>query len=153
MRVYRLIKAKYADDPLDPQCAKRYGGRWNSQGMAALYASDSIALAALEQLVHLHSNEVLNRFVLCEITLRDGSIMTLAGDTLPKDWRHDPPPSSTIAIGDEWLSSGKSLALLVPSTIVPQQLNLIINPNDPGFGELHESMTVEPFVFDTRLAK
>ncbi|WP_456418188.1 RES family NAD+ phosphorylase [Thiolapillus sp.] len=153
MRVYRLIKAKYADDPLDPQGAKLYGGRWNSKGMAAVYASDSIALAALEKLVHLHRNDVLNHFVLCEITLRDEAVMTLAGDALPKDWRDDPPPSSTAAIGDEWLASGESLALAVPSTVVPQQFNLLINSSHHGFGKLENAMIVEPFVFDRRLAK
>ncbi|HHJ18429.1 MAG TPA: RES domain-containing protein, partial [Gammaproteobacteria bacterium] len=108
-RAYRLIKAKYADNPLDPQGAKQYGGRWNSKGVAAVYASDSIALAALEKLVHLHRNDVLNHFVLCEVTLKDDVIMKLAEDTLPKDWRDDPPPSSTMAIGDEWLARGESL--------------------------------------------
>ncbi len=153
MQVYRLIKTKYADNPLDPQGAKLYGGRWNSKGMAAVYASDSIALVALEKLIHLHCNDVLNHFVLCEITLKDDAIMTLAEDTLPKDWRDDPLPSSTMAIGDEWLTSGESLVLAVPSTVVPQQLNLIINPNHPGFGKLGKSMIIEPFVFNYRLAK
>lgn len=152
-RVYRLIKAKYADDPLDPQGAKQYGGRWNSKGVAAVYVSDSIALAALERLVHLRSNEILNRFVLCEIALPNDSIVTLAREALPRDWRDDPAPSSTSAIGDEWLSGATSLALAVPSTIVPQQRNLIINPNHPDFAELRRSFTVEPFVFDYRLVK
>ncbi len=151
MRIYRLIKAKYADNPLDPQGAKLYGGRWNSKGIPAVYASDSIALAALEKLVHLHHNDALNYFVLCEIPLKDDAIMTLAEDTLPKDWRDDPLPSSTMAIGDEWLTSGKSLVLAVPSTVVPQQFNLIINPNHPDFGKLRKSMTIEPFIFDCRL--
>jgi len=153
MQVYRLIKAKYADDPLDPQGAKLYGSRWNSKGLAAVYASDSIALAALEKLVHLHRNDVMNYFILCEITLREDAIMTLSEDALPKDWRDDSPPFSTIAIGDEWLSRGESLALAVPSTVVPQQFNLIINPNHPDFGKLGKSVIVEPFVFDYRLAK
>lgn len=152
MQAYRLIKAKYADDPLNAQGAKQYGGRWNSKGMAAVYASDSIALAALEKLIHLHRNEVLNHFVLCEITLREEEIMTLADDALPEDWRSDPPPSSTIAIGDEWLSQSESLALAVPSTVVPRQFNLIINPNHPDFAQLSKSVVVEPFVFDDRLA-
>ena len=153
MRVYRLIKGKYANDPLDPQGAKLYGSRWNSKGVAAVYASDSIALAALEKLVHVHRNAVLNHFVLCEITLRDEAIMTLAEDTLPNDWRDDPPPSSTMGIGDEWLSRGESLALAVPSTVVPQQFNLVINPNHPDFRKLGKTVTVEPFVFDNRLKK
>ncbi len=153
MQIYRLIKTKYVDNPLDPQGAKRYGGRWNSKGMAAVYASDSIALAALEKLIHLHRNDALNHFVLCEITLHDNDIMTLATDALPEDWRDDPLPSSTMAIGDEWLTSGKSLVLAVPSTVVPQQFNFIINPNHPDFGKLRKSMTIEPFVFDCRLGK
>jgi len=153
MWVYRLIKQKYADDPLDPQGAKLHGGRWNSKGIPAVYASDSIALAALEKVVHLHRSDILNRFVLCKILLADEAIMTLAMDTLPPDWREDPPPSSTIAIGDEWLSSGESLALAVPSTIVPQQFNLIINPKHPDFGTLRDSVVIERFIFDARLAK
>ena len=151
MQAYRLIKSKYADTPLDPQGAKLYGGRWNSKGTSVVYASDSIALAALEKLVHLHRSDVLNHFVLCEMTVEDAEIMTLAGDALPKDWREDPPPTSTMAIGDEWLASGESLALAVPSTLVPRQRNLIINPNHPAFDALEASVTIEPFVFDYRL--
>jgi RES domain-containing protein len=153
MQVYRLIKAVYADDPLSPQGAKQYGGRWNSKGVGTVYASDSIALAALEKLVHLHSHEVLNHFVLCVITLPDEAIMTLADDSLPSDWRDDPIPASTQAIGDEWLASEQSLALAVPSTVIPEQFNLILNPNHPDFAILNQAVTVKPFVFDYRLAK
>ena len=153
MQIYRLIKAKYADDPINPQGAKLYGGRWNSKGIPAVYASDSIALAVLEKLVHLHHHDALNYFVLCEITLQDNDIMTLAKDALPEDWRGDPPPASTMTIGDEWLSQCESLALAVPSTLVLQQFNLIINPNHPNFRDLPPSMKVEPFVFDSRLIK
>ena len=56
-----------------------------------------------------------------------------------------------MAIGDEWLAGNESLALVVPSTVVPQQFNLIINPNFAGFGELEKSLSAEPFVFDDRL--
>lgn len=152
MKAYRLIKAKYASDPLDPYGAKLHGGRWNSKGTPAVYASDSIALAALEKLVHLHRAGVLNHFVLCIISIDDDSLMTLAEDVLPADWRDDPPPASTAIIGDEWLTRGESLALAVPSTIVPQQSNLLINPEHPDFSELATAVTVEPFIFDARLA-
>ncbi len=77
---------------------------------------------------------------------------TLAEDVLPTDWRDDPPPTSTIAIGDEWLSSGKSLVLAVPSTVVPQQNNVLIDPEHPGFTDLTNSVIVELFIFDARLA-
>ena len=85
------------------------------------------------------------------MTLEDDAIMALAEESLPKDWRADPPPSSTMAIGDEWLAGNESLARVVPSTVVPQQFNLIINPNFADFGELEKSLSAEPFVFDDRL--
>ena len=148
----RLVKKKYASDPLDPQGAKLYGGRWNSKGIPVIYASDSIALAALEKLVHLHRGDVLNHFVLCTTAFSEDMLMTLPQDVLPDDWRDDPPPISTAAIGDEWLLSGESLVLAVPSTVVPQQNNLLINPEHPDFTRLANSLTVEPVIFDARLA-
>ncbi len=152
MQAYRLIKKKYASEPLDPQGAKLYGGRWNSKGKSVIYASDSIALAALEKLVHLHRADVLNHFVLCTISFSDDMLMTLPEDVLPTDWRDDPPSDSTIAIGDEWLSGAESLALAVPSTVVPQQANLLINPERSDFANLAKTVVVEPFIFDSRLA-
>ena len=152
MHAYRLVKGKYASEPLDPQGAKLHGGRWNSKGMPVVYASDSIALTALEKLVHVHRADVLNHFVLCTIPFSETNLMTLAQDVLPSDWRNDPPPFSTMAIGDEWLLRGESLFLAVPSTVVPQQNNFLINPKHPEFTELANSAIAEPFVFDTRLA-
>ena len=151
MQAYRLIKKKYADDPLSPQGAKLYGGRWNSKGNGAVYAADSVALAVLEVLVHLRDNDAMQHFILCEFTLDEALLMKLDPGKLPKDWRADPPPFSTMAIGDEWLSTGASLALAVPSTIVPVQSNLIINPAHEKFDALADSMTIEPFPFDPRL--
>lgn len=63
MRAYRLVKARYADTAFDGSGAKAHGGRWNSKGVTMVYASDSVALAALELLVHLHRS-VLQQYVL-----------------------------------------------------------------------------------------
>lgn len=151
MRVYHLIKTKFAEDLLYSQGAKHYGGRWNSKGKAALYAGDSISLAALELLVHLHRSEILNHYVPATIELPDKAVMTLDTHALPPDWRGDPTPMSIQTLGDEWLLSHQSLALAVPSTIVPQQYNLVINPEHSGFALLARSIKSEPFVFDRRL--
>ncbi len=150
--VYRLVKEKFASDPLDASGARRYGGRWNSKGKAVVYASDSIALAALEILVHLHQAEILHHFRLCAMDLQDYQIMTLAPDALPDDWQDHPPPPVLQAIGDEWLERGESLALRVPSSVIPQQHNLLINPAYPDFPGLKESARVTSFDFDPRLA-
>lgn len=152
MRVYRLVKAKYAQSAWDGAGAKAYGGRWNSKGRPMVYASASIALAALELLVHLQRNEILNYYLLCRLDLPDSEVMTLGDGALPSDWRASQPPSSTAFIGDEWVASGKSLALAVPSVLVSQEYNYLINPAHPMFGEALRTAAQEPFEFDARLA-
>jgi len=153
MRAYRLVKARFADTALDGSGAKAHGGRWNSKGITMVYASDSIALAALELLVHLHRSEVLNQYVLCSLALPDEGVMVLDHSTLPADWRGDPPPSSTAAIGDEWIASGLSLALAVPSTLVPQQRNVLLNPVHAAYETIIDAAATEPFKFDPRLLR
>ncbi|HHK41458.1 MAG TPA: RES domain-containing protein [Planctomycetaceae bacterium] len=152
MDAWRLVKKRYASAPLDPVGARRYGGRWNSKGTDALYAADSISLAALEILVHLHNNDILTHFLLCKLALPDSSIMTLAQEDLPHNWRGDPPPASTQAIGDQWLRANLALALRVPSTVIPQQYNLLINPRHSDFPALLGNLDCEGFHFDPRLA-
>lgn len=153
MWAYRLIKVKYDSNPLDPSGAKNYGGRWNSKGTPVIYASDSISLSALELLAHLHQPEILNNYTLVSIHLPDEQVTSLDNNSLPNNWRDDPSPLSTALIGDEWIHRKISLGLLVPSTIVPQQNNVLINPLHSGFIKLTNKITVELFNLDSRLLK
>jgi len=153
MRAYRLVKARYADSAFDGSGAKTHGGRWNSKGVAIVYASDTVSLAVLELLVHLHRNEVLNHYLLFGLDLPDANVMQLDQRALPADWRGDPPPSSTAAIGDEWIARRPSAALAVPSTLVPQQRNLLLNPAHPELAAVIAGASREPFNFDARLVK
>ena len=137
---YRLVKARYADQAFDGEGARLCGGRWNSKGMAVVYAADSIALAALELLIHLHSHEILNSYRLYRIEVDERDLLTLDGRDLPKDWRSDPPPSSTARLGDGWIASKQSLGLRVPSAVIPSQHNLLISPAHPRFERLLESV-------------
>jgi RES domain-containing protein len=82
--VYRLVKERYVGSALDGSGAKAHGGRWNSRGVAVVYASDSVALAALELLVHLHRSEVLNRYVLFTLEVPDEAVMALDEAALPQ---------------------------------------------------------------------
>lgn len=149
--LFRLVKARYADQAFDGEGAKLSGGRWNSKGVAVIYAADSVALAALELLVHLHSHEVLDSYRLYRIQIADSELLDLDGRDLPKDWRVDPPPSSTARVGDGWIAADASLALAVPSAIVPSQRNMLINPAHPRFTQALKSVREESFMFDTRL--
>lgn len=153
MRVYRLVKERFADTALDGSGAKVYGGRWNRKGHAMLYTSDSIALAALELLVHLHRSEVLNRYRLVALDLPDDEVLLLDDTGLPAHWREDPAPVSTATIGTAWLTGGQSLALSVPSVLIPQQRSLLLNPAHGAAGTVFSTATLQPFDFDPRLVR
>lgn len=151
MRAYRLVKAAYADQPLSAEGAQQFGGRWNSPGIGVVSAADTVSLAALELLVHSRRPEHLRNFVLCSIEFSNASIMELAMPSLPANWRNFPPGRDTQRIGDDWATSRRSLALAVPSAIIPQQRNFLLNPMHKGFTAMAQSATVEPFTFDPRL--
>lgn len=150
-KVFRIVKKKYADTALEGLGAKRHGGRWNSKGARVVYVSDSIALAALELLVHLKREEVLAHYVVFQLELKTDQVLGLEWDVVPADWRNDPPPPSTAEIGDEWLDSGASLALAVPSVIVPEQHNFLLNPEHPDYPAVADRATSFPFDLDLRL--
>lgn len=150
---FRLVKARYADQAFDGEGAKLSGGRWNSKGVAVVYAADSIALAALELLIHLHSHEILNSYRLYHIEFGNADLLSLDPRDLPEDWRADPPPSSTARLGDGWVASDDSLVLSVPSVVIPLQRNVLINPAHPRFDRALKNVRPEPFVFDPRLLK
>lgn len=152
MQVYRLVKERYRSSALDGSGAKTYGGRWNPKGVAVVYASDSISLAALELLVHLHRADILNRYMLVTLEVPDEDLMILDDTRLPPDWRDDPAPPSTAAIGLAWLREQGSLALAVPSVLVPRQRNVLLDPRHPGFADVARGADFEPFRFDPRLA-
>ncbi len=152
MRVYRLVKERFRSSALDGSGARMYGGRWNPKGLALVYTSDSISLAALELLVHLHRSAVLNHYLLITLEVDDEDLLTLDDTQLPADWRDDPAPASTATIGAGWLRGQTSLALAVPSVLVPRQRNVLLNPTHPGFSDIAREAVFEAFRFDPRLA-
>lgn len=152
-RYFRLVKARFAERAFDGEGAKLAGGRWNSKGVSVAYAADSIALAALELLVHLHSHEILNHYRLCSIELTAANVLKLDVRDIPQDWRADPPPSSTALLGNDWVKAQASLALMVPSVVIPKQHILLITPAHRDFKIARKTIRNESFVFDPRLVK
>ena len=152
--VWRLTKTRYVSSAWDGEAARRLGGRWNSVGTAVVYTSATLALALVETLVHLPS-DVLPAFTAIPVEFDefdDAMVTSLAGKDLPDDWRVTAPPSSTMAIGDRWVESGRSLALKVPSVVVPTEFNYVLNPAHADFGRLRVG-TPAPFPFDERLLR
>ncbi len=146
---WRIVKAKYAAVAFTGEGAARVGGRWSSTSRRVVYTSESLALAALELLVHIHPPVHLNWVALsCEF---DGSLAERVDpSSLPTDWRKHPPTRITQAIGDEWIRSGRSAILAVPSALVPLEINYLLNPAHPDFARVFVGKA-EPFIYDSRL--
>lgn len=150
-RAYRLANARYAESAFDGQGARRYGGRWNPIGSAVVYLADSLALAALEVLVHTDRPALLERYVWFEVRLPEALVLDLAPADLPDDWRRSPEPESTVGIGAAWLKSGASAVLRVPSVVVPLHHNFMLDPAHVDAAAI-EIAPPQPFAFDRRLA-
>ena len=148
MIVWRLARLAYVK--LDGEGARLAGGRWNSRGRPAVYASSRLSLAALELLVHTDVPVVPPDLIACEIEIPDNVAMELVelGD-LPRDWRVPGHPACR-AIGDTWLAEERTAVLRVPSAVVPEEWNVIINPRHRAAQGI-DVVRRRPFAFDLRL--
>ena len=136
---------------LDGEGARLNGGRWNSEGVAAVYTSSSLALAALEYLVHVDIEDVPDDLVAMAIEVPDDvGAQTVHLRDLPADWNQGPDHPACVTIGDAWLAEGAALLLRVPSASVPEDGNLLINPRHPRIRDV-VVRSVRPFAFDPRL--
>jgi len=153
--LWRIAKhtATYAADDLTGGGAKITGGRWNRKGNAVLYTSRSIALATLETLAHTTDSIAVRNAFLVKITV-PASVWrlrhTLEADGLPVTWKAEPAGSATLDLGDAWLEENATPLLAVPSVIVPEEHNVLINPRHPAAKRLHASI-LRQFVYDPRL--
>lgn len=149
LTVWRIVKAAYADQPFDGEGARLTGGRWNSPGTKMVYTADSHALATLELLVQLGNPTALPKFVSISATGDESLVIPMDFALLPTNWRSYPAPPELQLLGDNWIKSGSSLILRVPS-VMAEQSNYLINPDHPDFSKLAIS-SAKPFEFDTRL--
>lgn len=153
---WRLTKAKYAalEDargPFSGYGSMLHGGRWHPRGRPIVYAAESAALALLETLVHVERADLLRfDYRVIPITIPEAAVTTLATEDLPADWRAWPYPASTQQIGAAWFDARRSVALVVPSAVVPHERNVLINPVHPRFGAC-EVGDPQPFPIDPRL--
>ena len=152
MEVFRLARATRRFD-LSGYGAYLYGGRWNLPGLAVLYTAEQRAMALLETLVHLPVADLPDDMYLMTLEVpADVSREILLPEDLPADWQRLSMPQPTAEIGHAWLQAGRSLALQVPSVVVPQERNLLLNPAHPEFIRVR-LVDAQPFYFDERLRK
>ena len=119
---------------------------------SVVYASDTLALAVFEVAVHLPSYRALWGRVAFRVEVPDALIEAVGEPDLPPDWRSTPPSRSTQALGDAWVGDARSVALLLPSVLLPHHTNLVLNPAHPDWAGV-EIGAPEPVPIDARLVK
>ncbi|HKK56674.1 RES family NAD+ phosphorylase [Marinobacter sp.] len=152
MKAYRITKRKHKDTAFSGSGARQYGGRWNLPNHPAVYLSESIALAQLEILVNLGEENSLRNYLLFQIEVPDSQIMALADDAYPKGWDGTKVSAGTQEVGTDFLIDGEALALAVRSCVVPQEYNLIFNPEHPEAEAVIKDAAKIRFQFDARLS-
>ncbi|VGO22495.1 RES family NAD+ phosphorylase [Pontiella sulfatireligans] len=149
---WRIVKPRRVADAFSGEGARLFGGRWNSIGRPVVYAAESKALAALEILVHIIDDSLMDEYLCIPVRFDPRLAKLLDLKSLPDDWRKTPPGASTQGLGDAWVADNLSVVLEVPSVLIPGESNYLINPRHPNFGKLQVGAP-EPFEFDPRLMR
>lgn len=145
----------YAADDMTGKGAKQTGGRWNGVGVAMIYTSATRALSCLETFVHLNAGRLpLNRY-LVEVRVPDGiwnAAERLELSTLDLGWDAEPAGLVSIGLGTKWANDSRSALLIVPSVIVPEEANVLINPAHADAASL-TARKVRKWLYDPRLSR
>lgn len=147
MRVFRIVLAPYSDKLY----ASGRPARWNSKGTFVIYTASSRALACLENVVHRSGRGLSELFRTMVIEIPEElKIKNLGRSYLPEEWNAYQNQIETRARGDEWVRSMETAVLRVPSAIIPEEHNYLINTAHPDFSKI-ELVDSEAFMFDDRL--
>jgi RES domain-containing protein len=150
MQVWRICRARFAAEAFAGHGARSYGGRWNTPGVPMVYASSSLALAAIELFVHLEPNQQPDDLVSIAALLPQGEpAQRLEPNQLPPAWWTD-DLAPLRALGDNWIREQRSLAIEVPSAALRMEWNVLVNPLHPAIAEIKVEPP-QPFHFDARM--
>ena len=144
---------QYEAHDLSGKGAELSGGRWNRKGTPMVYTSDSRSLACMETVVHLSSGDSLplNRF-LVEVSIPfavwKSRIEFDRADHV--GWDAEPPGKVSMDWGTAWVQGKTTLLARVPSVIVPEEINILINPLHPDVSKI-AAVKVRKWTYDQRL--
>src|ERR1035437_862982 len=148
MEIYRITLEKWAGKLV----ASGSPARWNSKGIQMLYFASSRSLACLENVVHRKPFELSLKFKVTVVDIPNNLVQDLDINVLTDKWNL--PNSAAYKLcskfGDDWILGMSSLLLKVPSAIVKDEYNFLLNPNHPDFVKV-KITNIEPFYFDPRI--
>lgn len=152
LKSWRIVKAQYKNKAFSGDGARMYGGRWNNRGVPVIYTAGSLALASIEMVVNLPSPKLLESFVRIPVRFKSGMVEELPAAELPPGWQSCPISPGTRDIGDKWIKEQRSAVLKVPSVVVPEEFNFLLNPAHPDFKKIEIGSPIV-YHFDPRLAE
>lgn len=149
--IYRIAKTSFIADKTG-KGAFLHGGRWNPKGYQALYASESRALALQEFLVNTPTTLLPSKLSIREIKIPYSmKISSLEMKNLGKKWRRQ--KSKTCEdIGKKWFDENETAVLKVPSAIIPEEFNYILNTRHPDFKNIKFCKS-QVFIIDERIIR
>lgn len=147
MEVFRITSEKWAGVLISSGRA----ARWNSNGVFVTYAGASRALSCLEMLVHLSGEQIKSNFKLTTIEISDDIQIEKVGVFYNDDWTEFENYYQSQEVGDEWAKSLRTAVLRIPSAIIRNEYNYLINPQHTDFQKI-KIIEIEDFNFDRRLA-
>lgn len=149
IRIYRVIHRKYVEEAYSGKGGLYADSRWTSRGRLVVYASENLALAALEKIAGAGQLSRLSQMAYISADLKADGILDL--EELREGWDQRPPGQASRTIGDAWLTSNDSVALRVPSVVVPEGSNFVLNPGHPDFDASLTIYEAEPLRLDPRI--
>jgi RES domain-containing protein len=150
MLLYRITRKKHAQ-ALDGAGSRINGGRWNNIGTPCIYTSESRALAVLEYIVNMQLDEVPLDLVVISLKIANEKEIYKPAK-LPENWMNIKASDETKQLGTSILNQKEHLIIKIPSVIIPEEYNYLINPEHSHMKNL-SIVNVAPFSFDTRLKK
>lgn len=149
MLVYRIGRTKFARD-LSGEGARLYGGRWNKKLIPCIYAAESRALALLEYTANVNIEDIPRALSVATFEIPENGIFEIPLAKLPGDWSLSPAPASTRDLGSALLGAGGHLVVKIPSAILSDEFNYLLNPIHPGFQDI-KIIDVKDLIYDVRL--
>jgi RES domain-containing protein len=149
MELFRISAAEYSTELTSSGAANR----WNKKGEYVIYTGGSRSLSTLESVVHRSfiQPDITYKVMILSVTDSDRLIKTIGTSDLPKNWRQFEAYSKLQEIGSAWITSKETLILKVPSVVIPQEYNYVINAEHPDFKANVLLVRTENYFWDERL--
>ncbi len=146
MHIFRITKKKYSNELI----SSGLSNRWNEKGEEVIYAPQTRSLACLENLVH--RSGIMRVETYCTIIIdvpEDLLIVEINLEDLPEGWNLAQSKMCQ-ELGSSWYRSNNSAVLKVPSAVIPEEFNYVLNTRHPDFKKI-KRIKVVPFYFDKRV--